>query len=358
MKSKVAVVLAALVVAASTAMGGTVTAKADVNVYTTPGVHNVNGREWRTTCEAYSQTKRCRTEIKATQVSEVKGRFVAKTDWVFNNLTYLPAARALWKGNPLGGNGVVGEKVAWTAPDGRTWSTECDTSTTGSNGCRSYTVSKVIEAFQSNGTWSYRWVTKSVFNNIVMFGAPTVQPVVNVPDADLRECINDSFDRPARAAITKAEAAKVLELTCFQYGISDLTGLERFGNLEVLSLDGNSIRVLAPLQGLRKLQVLTLFDNFITDVSPLAGIASLELLDLAENSVRDIAPLAKLKNLAVLDLTNNRVEKVAPLAKLPVLGLLGLHDNPITDRASLDALIADGCHVEFDNVLGFDEALG
>jgi len=52
-----------------------------VDVYTTPGTHSVNGREWRTTCEPYSQTRRCRTEIKATQVSEISGRFVSKTDW-------------------------------------------------------------------------------------------------------------------------------------------------------------------------------------------------------------------------------------------------------------------------------------
>ncbi|NHB85096.1 CAP domain-containing protein [Tessaracoccus sp. HDW20] len=42
-----------------------------VNVYLTPGTHNVNGRLWRTVCEPYSQTKRCRTEIQATQVQQV-----------------------------------------------------------------------------------------------------------------------------------------------------------------------------------------------------------------------------------------------------------------------------------------------
>lgn len=123
-----------------------------INVYLTPGTHNVNGRLWKTSCEAYSQTKRCRTEIWS-------------SGWVFNNLTYAPSARVLWKGNPLGGNGVVGAKVSWVS-SGRKWRTECDTAATGRNGCRSYMAATV--AVRSGG--SYRLVEKDVFNNMVVFG--------------------------------------------------------------------------------------------------------------------------------------------------------------------------------------------
>lgn len=149
-------------------------AHADVDIYTTPGYQVVNGREWFTACEAYSQTYRCRTEIKATQVSQVGGRFVSKTDWVFNNLTYAASPRPLWKGNPLAANGKVSGKVAWTATDGRKWRTECDTAATGRGGCRSYVESRVIEAHSSSaGGTAYRWTTKWVFNNMVRFGAKT-----------------------------------------------------------------------------------------------------------------------------------------------------------------------------------------
>src|SRR5690606_31737254 len=119
-------------------------ATADVDVYTTPGTNVVNGREWRTSCEPYSQTKRCRTEIKATVVSHTGGKFVQTTGWAFNNLTYAASPRMLWEGNPLGGNGVVGGKVEFTGTDGRTWRTECDTAATGRFGCRSYIQASVI----------------------------------------------------------------------------------------------------------------------------------------------------------------------------------------------------------------------
>ncbi|NHB84927.1 hypothetical protein G7085_10740 [Tessaracoccus sp. HDW20] len=156
-------------------------AKADVDVYTTPGTHTVNGREWSTTCEPYSQTQRCRTEIKATVITQKGGRFVKTTGWTFNNLTYVASNRGLWAGNPLGGHAVVGGTAAWTA-DGRRWRTECDTATTGRNGCRSYIEARVIESAGSG----YRWVTRWIFNNMVRFTTapidyPTAPPMSTAP---------------------------------------------------------------------------------------------------------------------------------------------------------------------------------
>ncbi|RMB57246.1 leucine-rich repeat domain-containing protein [Tessaracoccus antarcticus] len=348
MKRKVALVLAAVVVAASTLAGGTLPARAEVNVYTTEGIHNVNGREWKTTCEPYSQTKRCRTEIKATQISQINGRFVAKTDWAFNNLTYLPSARSLWKTNPLGNPGN------WSATDGRRWYTECDNATTGNNGCRSYAEAKFIESYQDNGKWNYRWVTKFVFNNIVMFTTPTppVKPTppaaITMPDVNLRECINDELGRAATAAITKADAAKVTELACDAYGVGNLAGLENFTNLEVLWIDENNVKSLAPLKGLKKLEEFTAYDNNITDLTPLASLTSLLVVDVAGNAVVDVAPLSKLTRLLYLDLTNNNVAKAAPLASLPNLEVLGLFENPVTDKASLQPLLDRGCEIFFD----------
>lgn len=132
-------------------------------VYNTPGHQTVNGREWFTTCEKYSQTTRCTANIKATKVTSVGGKFVAKTDFVFNNLTYLPAPKALWEGNPLG------NPTTWTATNGRKWKTECNTPVTG-NGCRSYIWANVIENVARPGQpIRYAWVWKWEFNNMVQY---------------------------------------------------------------------------------------------------------------------------------------------------------------------------------------------
>ena len=155
----------------------TPTAAADV--YTDPGYHVVNGREWRTTCEAYSSNvDRCRAEIKATAIKLEGGKFVETTDFVFNNLTYKPSPRSSWKGNPLGETGT------WTAADGRQWRTECDTATTGRNGCRSYTLTTVY-AVKTMTPRTYEQKNQWIFNNIVQFEAPKPKPPAICNDARL-----------------------------------------------------------------------------------------------------------------------------------------------------------------------------
>ncbi len=139
-------------------------------VYNSPGDRVVNGRNWRTTCEPYSQTTRCRALIEATTVSQVRGRFVVTNAYVFNNMTYLPSPRSLWKTNPLGGNGVFKADVRWTAADGRAWRTECDTPLTGRGGCRSFAEASVIETITRPGqSTQYKWTTKEIFNSMVQF---------------------------------------------------------------------------------------------------------------------------------------------------------------------------------------------
>ncbi len=140
-----------------------------VNVYLTPGTHHVNGRQWRTSCESYSQTLRCRTDIWGTQTRRVGNSWVSSNGWVFNNLTYAPSPRTLWTGNPLGGYGRVGGTARWST-DSHQWRTECDTSLTGAGGCRSFIVATVVESYRNaRGGTSFRYVTKEVFNNMVLF---------------------------------------------------------------------------------------------------------------------------------------------------------------------------------------------
>lgn len=141
------------------------------DVYATPGYHTVNGREWRTVCTEYSsQIDRCRTEIKATQVTYVDGRFVPKTDWYFNNLTYLASPRRYWSANPLGWYGKEGPLVQTWSSGGRQWKVECDTSVSGWGGCRAYIYGSYITSrINASGTRVYYWSKGWIFNNIVRF---------------------------------------------------------------------------------------------------------------------------------------------------------------------------------------------
>lgn len=142
-----------------------------VDVYTTPGYHTVNGRQWYTTCGPYSSTiSRCTTSILASTVVTSRGQHRVVKDWVFNNLTYLPAPRAAWAGNPLATTG------SWTS-DGRQWRTECDTPTTGVGACRSYVYSTVVSATRvPGGGYRYHRYKTWVFNNFVRFSDKAPSP--------------------------------------------------------------------------------------------------------------------------------------------------------------------------------------
>lgn len=140
--------------------------------YTTPGVREFNGRMWSTTCEDYSSTvKRCRAEIEATQVRIINGKYEFVTEFMFNNLTYLPSNRKNWTDNPLGKDGQF-------IKDGRVWKTECNTEWTGKNGCRSFIFASVIESTNVGGSWKFEKVDKWLFNNVVQF-----TPVETTPPA-------------------------------------------------------------------------------------------------------------------------------------------------------------------------------
>lgn len=141
------------------------------DVYTTPGTHSYNGRQWRTSCSAYStQIDRCWTDIWATQVTYQGGKFVAKNDWYFNNLTYVASPRRLWTTNALGGYGKRGPLTfTWTS-GGRQWKTECDTAVSGRGGCRSYIYgSSITSRLDASGNRVYYWTKGWTFNNIVRF---------------------------------------------------------------------------------------------------------------------------------------------------------------------------------------------
>ena len=209
-----------------------------VDVYTTPGIHHVNGRDWKTTCEPYSSTvERCRAEIWGQRVVQIGGVWRAEEGWVFNNLAYLPSDEGAWAGNPLATEGE--HTVA-----GRRWKTECNTKWTGSGGCRSllWTSTLVVEggAIVTKTGW--------VFNNIVMFAtrsvpavAPSDRPTVGrVLD---HEVIGYSRQgRPIEAWLIGDPTA-----TTTQMILGQMHGEERFNNRTTWEL----LRDRRPIKGIK-----------------------------------------------------------------------------------------------------------
>jgi internalin A len=101
---------------------------------------------------------------------------------------------------------------------------------------------------------------------------------------------------------------KLVFLSLWNNGISDLEPLRGMTNLLNLSLSGNKIEDISPLASLHNLRTLSL------------GYRDLMEYDFFYNNVSDLSPLQNLTNLSSLSLVGNRVSNISPLVANPGLG--------------------------------------
>ena len=99
-------------------------------------------------------------------------------------------------------------------------------------------------------------------------------------------------------------------------GITDISPLAEFTNLEYIHIGQNSIRSIEPLKGMTKLKVLKMGKNDIEDVSPLANLKELQVLELFENMIEDITPLKSLNNLEYLSVFGNYLGSLVKHSKM------------------------------------------
>ena len=167
----------------------------------------------------------------------------------------------------------------------------------------------------------------------VLFVIPlsTLAQTVNIPDANLREAINERLDKAPNARITKDEMERLTHLNASAKDIKNLRGLEAATRLDSLELNHNRITNLSSLAGLVRLHHIGLEDNAISDISSLEGLINLERLHLSHNSISDISPLEGLINLRRIDIGHNLVSDWSPLAGLIKLDHITMSDNPLAD---------------------------
>ena len=166
----------------------------------------------------------------------------------------------------------------------------------------------------------------------------TSAQTVNIPDANLREAINETLDKAPNARITKDEMARLTHLNASAKDIKNLKGLETATRLDSLELNHNRITNLSPLAGLVRLHHISLEDNTISDISPLEGLINLENLSISNNVISDISPLEGLINLRRIHIGHNLVSDWSPLAGLVKLDHITMSHNPVADLSALAGL--------------------
>ena len=133
--------------------------------------------------------------------------------------------------------------------------------------------------------------------------------------------------------------------------IEDLTGLEKFTNLESLWIRGNKISDLAPISNLTKLEELYISNNNISDLKALSKLTSLKKLEAYSCNLTTLEGVESLTNLEDLDVQNlvvtnysNKITDITPIKNLTKLVKFNIANynlennyvgNKITDLSAL-----------------------
>ena len=117
--------------------------------------------------------------------------------------------------------------------------------------------------------------------------------------------------------------------------ISDLSGFERFSNLEILYLGSDTVEDLSPLRDLKNLTSLTVSSPKLQDISPIKGCSNLRELDFKNTNIENFSVLSSLKKLTNLDLSNTPICDLSCLSEVTDLEILNLNETKIENLKGL-----------------------
>lgn len=128
----------------------------------------------------------------------------------------------------------------------------------------------------------------SVNDNVVYSPKPLFSDYA-LTDSALGNCIKQTI---IDQKVTQVSGLK--RLRCTHAGITDLSGISRFYDLEELDLSDNTIGNIAPLANLGRLKTLILENNQLIDTAPLLPLIKLTDVRLQGNEGAQCENLAQL----------------------------------------------------------------
>jgi len=130
----------------------------------------------------------------------------------------------------------------------------------------------------------------------------------------------------------------LLSLNCWNTQVSDLRPLQGLTGLQYLNCSGTQLSDLSPLQGLAGLQFLNCRDTQVSDLSPLQGLAGLQYLNFWGTRVSDLSPLQGLPGLQFLICRGTQVSDLGLLQGIPGLQSLDCSGTQVSDLSPLQGI--------------------
>ena len=144
------------------------------------------------------------------------------------------------------------------------------------------------------------------------------------------------FDIEQHCKDINVNIEKVTNLYCYSNDLTELKGLDKLVNLEVLSCYNNQLTEL-DLSKLVKLERLSCFNNDLTELKGLDKLVNLEWLYCSNNDLIELKGLDKLVNLEWLYCSINQLTELKDLDKL--VNLKWLNDEKYTQPDRITMII-------------------
>lgn len=164
-------------------------------------------------------------------------------------------------------------------------------------------------------------------------------------DINFRNAVSQALGKKDFESILVSDVQQLKSFSARVCGISDISEIVYFTNLEHLDLKGNRITDLTPLGSLTTLKTLDISRNFTTlsgdrekglNLTPLKSLVLLEELNASGNMITDISPLTGLVCLKILDVQNNRLTDITPLSTCVGLESLNVASNYHIDGTTMN----------------------
>lgn len=164
----------------------------------------------------------------------------------------------------------------------------------------------------------------------------------------LEDKVESNDDDTKTIEITEDNINQITKLELAEKQITDISGIEKFTNLQELQIYSNSIEDISVLQNNETLRIINLNNNQLSDddMQIFSTMPNLEILGIAHNkSITKIGELSKATNLLELNAINNEISDLVGIERLTNLQELYLSGNKIEDIS----LIPEIATVELKN---------
>ncbi|MFN3403835.1 MAG: gliding motility-associated C-terminal domain-containing protein [Cytophagaceae bacterium] len=196
---------------------------------------------------------------------------------------------------------------------------------------------------------------------LLLVSSAAFAQVYQIPDAGLKQCFIEKYpevlNQNNELVINNAKA-RVGDLICSNYNIEDISGIQYFENITILTLGNNKISDINLLASMPKLEQIYIYNNNLSTLPSFTSLANLKSLHveknnisglpelpisiqnlfIAENNIGSLKEIGQYINLTELYSAMNAIDTIADLSNLTKLKVLHLGSNKLRTIKGLDKL--------------------